>query len=118
MVELIALGIALLVGFYAGWKAHEHFMTVVIKYTPEIMEAACKAAREEMATGQVTIETDDGKTITADGTELAIEKVKGVLYAYTKSENKFIAQGETIEELLKSAHERFPGKTFFGDLPE
>jgi hypothetical protein len=122
MEILIIVILAVLAGIYVGWKSHEHFMITVIKVSPEIMEAACKAAREELDIDQgdeeVTIEMDDGHTITTTGTELAIEQVKGVLYAYSKSDHKFIAQGNTIEELLNSAHARFPGKTFFGNLPE
>ena len=113
---IIVAVIALLAGIYIGWKCQEHFMITVIKVSPELMEAACKAARAEL--DDVTIETDDGEVISTTGTELAIERVRGVMYAYTKVDNKFIAQGETIEALLKSAHERFPGKTFFGNLPE
>lgn len=122
MELLIIVIVAVLFGIYVGWKSHEHFMITVIKVSPEIMEAACKAAREELElvgdVQEITIKTESGITIATTGTELDIEKVKGVLYAYSKADNKFIAQGETIEELLKTAHARYPGKTFFGDLPE
>jgi Mg2+/Co2+ transporter CorC len=118
MEEFIIIAVVLLVGIYAGWKAHEHFMVMVIKNNPEIMEEACRVARQEGSQEEITIETDDGNSITTKGVELAIEQVNGVMYAYSKATNQFIAQGETIEALLKSAHTRFPGKTFFGDLPE
>jgi hypothetical protein len=121
-MELLIIGIiALLIGVYVGWKCHEHFMITVIKVSPEIMEAACKAAREELQYSdqeEITIKTTSGTTVTTIGTELDIEKVKGVLYAYSKADNKFIAQGETIDDLLRTAHARYPGKTFFGNLPE
>jgi hypothetical protein len=118
MEELILYGIILVVGMFAGWKAHEYFMIGVIKMHPEIIEEACRVAREGKDTQEVTIETDDGKSITTTGVELFIEKVNGHLYAYSKTSNQFIAQGDTLDALLESAHTRFPGKTFFGTIPE
>ena len=118
---IILLGLFLAVvifGIYLGWKSHEHFMINVIKDHPEIMEAACRAARDGTFEDEVTVTLDDGQEITASGIELMIEKVNGMLYAYSKDNNQFVAQGETMESLLKSAHDRFPGKIFFGDLPE
>jgi hypothetical protein len=116
MEELIILGVVLFVGILAGWKAHEYFILGVIKAHPEILEEACRIARADKS--EVTIETSDGKSITTTGVELFIEKVNGHLYAYSKATNQFIAQGDTLEALLESAHSRFPGKTFFGDIPE
>jgi hypothetical protein len=51
-----------------------------------------------------------------DSTELAIERVNGTLYAYTKDTNQFIAQGPDLKSLLESAHKRFPHKEFFGTI--
>ena len=60
----------------------------------------------------------NGETVKTKGVELEIEHVDGHFYAYAKINNQFIAQGETLEKLLETAHKRFPGKVFFGDLPE
>lgn len=109
-------------GIYIGWRIHESVIVHAIKNNPEIIEEACKVAkrdREEALTiSEVEMETDDGRTVKTRGVELAIESVGNTLYAYAKATNQFIAQGETIEELLKVAHKRFPGKTFFGELPD
>ncbi len=51
-------------------------------------------------------------------TELAIERVGNCLYAYAKDSNQFIAQGTDLKGLLAEAHKRFPGRTFFGNIPE
>ena len=117
--ELIGLVIlALLIGFYAGWKIHEAFIIHIIRVDPDTIEKALAIARKEETEQVVTLETDDGESVTAKAVELDIEVVKGVMYAYSKASNQFIAQGESIEELLKTAHNRFPGKNFFGTLPE
>ena len=115
VILILVVGV---LGIWLGWKSHEHFMITVIKEHPEIMEAACKAARDDKFDPEISIIMDNGDTIVTDGVEIMVEKVNGMLYAYTKENNQFIAQGDTIESLLKSAHTRFPGKTFFGDLPE
>ena len=74
--------------------------------------------KQDDADAEVTITTDDGQTITAQGVELDIEMVKGVLYAYIKGNGQFVAQASTLEDLMAAAHKRFPGKTFVGTLPE
>lgn len=51
-----------------------------------------------------------------DGTELRIERVGNVLYAYRKDDNQFVAQGTDLTELLNSAAERFPNNKFFGNI--
>jgi hypothetical protein len=111
------------IGFYCGWKVNEKFFVHIIKTDPESIEEACRIARRNLAEDQlgqseVELETEDGKLVKTRGVELAIEMVGGVMYAYSKATNQFIAQGNTIEDLLKIAHKRFPGQTFFGDLPE
>lgn len=120
MVDAIILIIALVVGFIAGWKVHEAIIVQAIKTQPEGIEEAIRIAKANRDRGddEVEITAKDGNTVRTKGVELAIEHVNGQLYAYTKATNQFIAQGETIEDLLKTAHARFPGKVFFGNLPD
>lgn len=115
--------IIFVLGFYCGWKLNEKFFVHIIKTDPEAIEEACRIAKRNRAEDllgetEVEMETEDGKLVKTKGVELAIEAVGDVLYAYSKATNQFIAQGNTIEELLKIAHKRFPGQTFFGDLPD
>ena len=56
--------------------------------------------------------------VKSKGTELLIERVNDMLYAYAKETNQFIAQGRDLKSLLETAHDRFPGKIFFGEIPE
>lgn len=131
-MDFIILAIvAVVVAFYAGWKVHEMFIIHIIQTDPDIIEEACRIARKDGTADasklvirteddqtQVTITTDEGKTITAQGVELMIEQVNGVLYAYAKANGQFVAQASTLEDLMSEAHKRFPGKTFFGNMPE
>lgn len=108
---------ALVVGGFVGWRLHEMLIINLITQHPEIMEEACAIARKGMASDQ-EIETPAGDFIRKIGTELEIEHVNGVLYAYIKDDGQFVGQADTIDNLMSIAHERFPGNTFFGILPE
>lgn len=112
--------IALLVGFYIGWKVHEMFIIHVIETDPEIIEEACKIARKGQTpdADTIVIRTPSGESVTTTGVELLIEQVNDVMYAYAKDTNQFVAQGSDLKSLMEEAHKRYPGKTFFGDLPE
>lgn len=120
-MDLLLLSIVFFFGMYLGWKLQEFLIVQIIKNNPEEIEEACRIARRnrenKLVDSEVELETDDGKLIKTKGVELNIEAVGDVLYAYSKATNQFIAQGHTIEELLTIAHKRFPGQTFFGDLP-
>jgi hypothetical protein len=109
--------LAFLAGCYLGWRVHETFIIHIIKTDPKTIEEALAIARKGSEEQEVTLQTEDGESVTTKAVELDIEMVKGVLYAYAKANNQFIAQGESIEDLLKMAHARFPGKNFFGNLP-
>lgn len=113
---LIILG-AFIVGLVLGWLVHERFIINLIMSHPEIMEEACEIGRKGLA-GEITLTTDDGKVIKTSGTELEIEQVNGIMYAYMKENGRFVGQASTIEDLLAIAHKRFPGETFFGVMPE
>lgn len=52
-----------------------------------------------------------------NGTELAIERHGDVLYAFIKDTNQFVAQGPNLDSLLEQAQKRFPGRKFFGLIP-
>lgn len=118
MDVFFAILLALFVGFYIGWKLHRMFVVHIIKTDKRFFDKHYINEQDDLEKDDIEVTTDDGKTIKTKGVELKIELHQGLLYAFTKAEDRFIAQGETIEELLKIAHARFPGQTFFGDLPE
>jgi len=48
-----------------------------------------------------------------DAIMLNTEERAGLVYLFQSIDDKFIAQGKSIEDALKSASERFPGKKFW-----
>ncbi len=48
----------------------------------------------------------------ADLIEMKIENHQGLTYAYDKHTGEFIAQGDSLENMLASAKQRFPNKRF------
>ena len=67
---------------------------------------------------QLDATLDKIRNAAPDATELFIEQVNGVFYAYIKETNRFVAQGSSLAELLDSAHKRFPDSKFFGTVEE
>ncbi len=51
------------------------------------------------------------------GTELKIERQGNMLFAYMKENNQFVAQGPDLSAVLEQAQKRFPGRKFFGTIP-
>jgi len=51
-------------------------------------------------------------------TEMSIERVNNMLFAYAKDTNQFLAQGASVDEIVKTLQVRFPDRSFFGDLPK
>jgi len=56
------------------------------------------------------IETND---MPEDAIPLEIEQVNGYVYAYSKTTGEFLAQAHDIEQAVRIARQRFPGKTFW-----
>jgi len=87
------------------------------KRTIAMLEQLKKLNEEEEAAA-MDATLDKIKQAVPDGTELFIEQVNGVFYAYNKESNRFVAQGSTLVELLETAHKRFPDSKFFGTVEE
>ena len=56
------------------------------------------------------IETND---MPEDAIPLEIEQVNGYVYAYSKTTGEFLSQAHDIEQAVRIASQRFPGKTFW-----
>lgn len=121
MFDIVELIIVAIFAAWIGWRVHEAFIIHIIKTDPKILEELAnvvKKHQDDLGTEDITLVNTDGEKLDTKGVELAVERVGNTLYAYAKATNQFIAQGDNIEALMKSAHKRFPGKTFFGELPE
>lgn len=101
------------VGYIIGWVFRGVVILSHLAKHPEAMMAILakiKAINEQEDRAEAV-------TLNKNATELEIERVNNYLYAYAKDTNQFIAQGPNLKELLEEAHKRFPGRTFFGDIP-
>lgn len=99
-----------LIAFWLGWHLRGIVILAHLANKPEdmikILEQVKKINQSE--------DTDDAST----GVELRIERVGNVLYAYRQNDNSFIAQGDNLSAVLETAHSRFPGVTFFGNISQ
>ena len=121
MFDIVELIIVAVFATWIGWRVHEAFIIHIIKTNPKILEELANVVKQhedDLGTEDITLVNTEGEKLDAKGVELAVERVGDTLYAYAKATNQFVAQGDNLEALMKSAHNRFPGKTFFGELPE
>lgn len=117
MEELIILvAVAAIVGFFVGYHMRAIMLIKGMSEDPDhfirLLEQVKKINDEhdeEMAKLR-------GTQPTASGTELAIERVGNMFYAYTKDTNQFIAQGNSIDALMDQAKQRHPDRKFFGTI--
>ena len=117
--DILLLLVVFLAGVYLGWKALEKTLLTMVVEDPAKFDELMRTVKSRIElTESISIVDSKGNTITTTGIELEVEVVNGFFYAYARETNQFIAQGPTLEELLETAHKRFPGKTFFGNIPE
>jgi hypothetical protein len=112
MEELINYTIVAVIAFWIGWRVRTAIILAKMSLQPEKM---IKLLEQVKAINDKELDSDSGiEQISSD--ELRIERVGEQLYAYTKNNNEFIAQGNDLESVLNSAHRRFPDRTFFGTI--
>jgi len=107
--------------FYFGYVIRGMVVIMNLSRNPEAtikMLEQIKQINEAENQGELDATMAKIKGAVPDATELAVEKVNGVFYAYTKETNKFIAQGTSLADLLETAHKRFPDSKFFGTVEE
>jgi hypothetical protein len=92
MIEIIAVAVVGVLGFFSGWKARE--------------ETAVRRMNEIL--GEVQASDDDFP----DVIKIVIEKYNNVYYVYDLENKFFMAQGNTRKELERVLAEKYPGKTF------
>ena len=106
MENLFELLIAGAVGYFIGSWVKEQIMLVrmvrnakdIIKY----LEHAQKVMAEVEADG-----------IPEDAIEVKIEQENGFVYAYNKMTGEFLAQAQSLHQVMMEAARRFPGKKFW-----
>ena len=100
--------IGLALAFWAGWNIRGILILARLGSNPEHFIKILEQIKE--------INVKEEQNQDPDATELRIERVGNLLYAYRKEDNQFVAQGANLAELLESAAKRFPNNKFFGDI--
>lgn len=96
-------------GAWLGWHARGAIFLYHISENPERIIEILKQIKKINENGE--------EGTTPQGTELRIEKHGPLLYAFASESDEFIAQGPTLKDLLETAHKRYPGRVFFGNIP-
>ena len=112
---VIFIVVAAVVGFFVGYHMRAIMLIKGMSDDPDhfirLLEQV-KKINEEHDVEMARLNNQEPK----EGTELTIEKVNGVFYAYAKDTNQFIAQGPSIQELFDQAKQRHPNRNFFGAI--
>lgn len=103
--------IVLILAFWAGWHLRAIVFLANLSVNPDKVIKMLEEIKRLNAEEEEGVVAQD-----ASGTELFIERVDNMLYAYVKETNQFVAQGPDLKSLLDSAHKRFPSKKFFGTI--
>lgn len=113
MDSLILYIIIAAAAFWAGWHIRTVLILAHLAAQPEKMIKILEQIRNinEREAAGVSTELKE-----QTGDELRIERVGEVLYAYTKQNDEFIAQGPDLASLLSTAHARYPNRVFFGTI--
>jgi len=106
MENLFELLIAGAVGYYIGSWVKEQVMLIRMvrnaKETIKYLEHAQKVMEEVEADG-----------IPEDAIEVKIERVNDLVYAYNKVTGEFLAQAQSLHQVMTLAAKRYPGKKFW-----
>lgn len=95
MIDLLPTLILCYLCFNAGWYARE----IIAKYKVKQLE-------EELSDDLQKLEWLMKDKLV----NLKIEESNGILYLYDFTNNTFICQGETKEEVMKTFHQLYPNK--------
>ena len=95
------------IAFWIGWHARGIIFLANISENPDRVINMLEKIRQ-------INEEDSG--MVGEGTELSIERVGNMLYAYIKDTNQFVAQAPDLSTLLKEAHKSYPTQKFFGTI--
>ena len=106
MENLFELLIAGAVGYYIGSWVKEKFMLLSMirnaKETIKYLEHAQRVMAEVEADG-----------VPEDAIEVKIEQAGNMIYAYEKVSGEFLAQAQSLHQVMMEAAKRYPGKKFW-----
>ena len=106
MENLFELLIAGAVGYFIGSWVKEQIMLVRMVRNAKDIIKYLEHAQKVMA----EVEAD---SIPEDAIEVEIERVNGFVYAYNKMTGEFLAQAQSLHQVMVEAAKRFPSKKFW-----
>lgn len=110
---IIIVAVAAVIGYFVGYHMRAIMLIKGMSEDPDhfirLLEQVKKINDEHDV--EMTKLTES-----VEGTELTIEHVGGMFYAYTKDGNQFIAQGASVDALMEQAKLRHPDRKFFGTI--
>jgi hypothetical protein len=108
---IIIVAVAAVVGYFVGYHMRAIMLIKGMSEDPDhfirLLEKVKKINDEH---------DEEMDKLVSDGTELNIERVGNMFYAYIKGTNQFIAQGASVDALMDQAKLRHPDRKFFGTI--
>ncbi len=106
MENLFELLIAGAVGYYIGSWVKEQIMLVrMVRNAKDIIKYLEHAQR--------VMEEVEADGVPEDAIEVKIEQVNDLVYAYNKITGEFLAQAQSLHQVMTLAARRYPGKKFW-----
>jgi hypothetical protein len=106
MENLFELLIAGAVGYYIGSWVKEQIMLVrMVRNAKDIIKYLEHA--------QKVLEEVEVEGLPEDAIEVEVERVNGFVYAYNKMTGEFLAQAQSLHQVMTLAAKRYPGKKFW-----
>ena len=110
-MDFLSTLVIVAISMWAGW--HLRGITLIARFGNDPDHFIKLLEQIKDINQKDKLETDQK----ANGTELKIERQGNTLFAYIKDDNQFVAQGPDLSSLLEQAQKRFPGRKFFGTIP-
>ena len=106
MENLFELLVAGAVGYFIGSWVKEQIMLVrMVRNAKDIIEYLEHAQR--------VMEEVEADGVPEDAIEVKIEQVNDLVYAYNKITGEFLAQAQSLHQVMTLAAKRYPGKKFW-----
>jgi hypothetical protein len=111
IMDFFAMVVVAVIAMYIGW----HLRGIVI--LANLAEDPDRVIKMLEKIKQINKEEQQEIKSKIIGIEIKPEQVGNMWYAYAADNDQFLGQGPTLEDALKMASDRFPGKKFWCKKP-
>jgi hypothetical protein len=106
MENLFELLISGAVGYFIGsWVKEQIMLLRMVRNAKDIIKYLEHA--------QKVLEEVEIESLPEDAIEVEVERVNGFVYAYNKMTGEFLAQAQSLHQVMTLAAKRYPGKKFW-----